>query len=108
MEIHQYISKICLDDYGYKDLGTQKSFYEFCNCYKNSSGPFLKDASMINSDQFFCKEYMQHIIDVKFEEKYYMAMENYDAVLKIFYGDYMELPPKEKRISNHHHYKLEI
>ncbi|MCR5832939.1 MAG: LicD family protein [Candidatus Saccharibacteria bacterium] len=40
-------------------------------------------------------------IDVEFEGIKAMAIKNYDSVLKRMYGNYMELPPKEKRVSNH-------
>lgn len=38
---------------------------------------------------------------VKFENIDAMITENYDTVLKTTFGDYMKLPPKEKRVSNH-------
>ncbi|MCM1508418.1 MAG: LicD family protein [Ruminococcus flavefaciens] len=38
---------------------------------------------------------------VQFEGKRYPAPCGWDAVLKDIYGDYMQLPPKEKRVSNH-------
>ena len=39
--------------------------------------------------------------NVKFENIDAMITENYDKVLKTTFGDYMKLPPKEKRVSNH-------
>ncbi len=38
---------------------------------------------------------------VEFEGKFFKAPEGYDAWLRSFYGNYMELPPPEKRISHH-------
>lgn len=32
----------------------------------------------------------------------------YDAFLKHIYGDYMKLPPEEKRVSHHYHYFLDL
>lgn len=43
----------------------------------------------------------QHYIKLSFEGHYYNAIENYDSYLKAHYGDYMQLPPIEKRVSNH-------
>ena len=41
---------------------------------------------------------------VNFENKMYNAPSNYDAYLTGLYGNYMKLPPVEKRIS--HEYKV--
>lgn len=38
---------------------------------------------------------------VTFEGKQYVAPENYHDWLSSVYGDYMQLPPEEKRVSNH-------
>lgn len=40
-------------------------------------------------------------IDCDFEGNKSMIIRNYDSVLKTIFGDYMQLPPVEKRISNH-------
>lgn len=39
--------------------------------------------------------------EVEFEGKHYSAPCGWDQILKNIYGDYMQLPPKEKRVSNH-------
>ena len=38
---------------------------------------------------------------VKFENIEAMIFENYDEILKTTFGNYMELPPIEKRITHH-------
>lgn len=40
-------------------------------------------------------------ITVEFEGRHYMAIRDYDAYLTKHYGDYMQLPPKEKQVSHH-------
>ena len=42
---------------------------------------------------------------VIFEGKEYMAPNDPDAYLTLLYGDYMQLPPEEKRVT-HHHYNV--
>jgi len=37
-----------------------------------------------------------------FENTAFPCPQNYDNVLKIMFGDYMKLPPKEKQVSHHH------
>ena len=32
----------------------------------------------------------------------------YDEILKLFYGDYMQLPPPDKRVSGHYHYFVDL
>lgn len=44
------------------------------------------------------KETFTHVIDVEFEGYKMYAMNGYDEVLRSYYGDYMKLPPVEKRV----------
>lgn len=52
----------------------------------------------------FPKEYFKESIDHEFEGIQLKIPKEYDAILRRLYGDYMRLPPEEKRIG-HHHYK---
>lgn len=47
------------------------------------------------------KRVFDSFIDVEFEGKKYKAPVGYDEWLRSFYGDYMTLPPEEKRVSHH-------
>lgn len=47
------------------------------------------------------KSVFRESILVEFEGKMYKAPIGYDEWLKSFYGDYMKLPPEEKRVSHH-------
>ncbi len=40
-------------------------------------------------------------VKLEFEGKKYNAPAGYDEWLRAFYGDYMQLPPEEKRVSHH-------
>jgi lipopolysaccharide cholinephosphotransferase len=42
-----------------------------------------------------------HSVQVEFENRYYNAPIGYDAYLSSLYGDYMKIPPENKRISHH-------
>lgn len=41
------------------------------------------------------------LINVKFEGRFFKAIDNYDVYLKGLFDDYMSLPPEDKRISTH-------
>ena len=49
----------------------------------------------------FDKNVLEELTELEFEGKKFYAPQNYDLVLRTFYGDYMKLPPKEKRVSHH-------
>lgn len=59
-------------------------------------GNFLAYTRMVCSIDVF-----DEFIPVTFEEKEYPAPIGYDKWLRAFYGNYMELPPVEKRVSHH-------
>ena len=47
------------------------------------------------------KDVFDSFIDVEFEGKKYKAPAGYDKWLRAFFGDYMQLPPVEKRVPKH-------
>ena len=59
-------------------------------------GNFTANTRMKCSTKVF-----KSFIDVKFENEKFPAPIGYDEWLKAFFGNYMELPPKEKQISHH-------
>lgn len=50
---------------------------------------------------FLSKTYFDEIIELDFENHKFLAPKGYDGILSQLYGNYMELPPKEKRITHH-------
>ena len=61
------------------------------------------DAMVFNlyGDTRVPKQVMENSILVDFEGRKYCAMKDYDFYLRNIYGDYMQLPPEEKRIAKH-------
>ena len=49
----------------------------------------------------FKKEIFDKIKDYPFENRSFMGFDNYDEYLRNGFGDYMTLPPVEKRVSHH-------
>lgn len=54
-----------------------------------------------NKNRIVDKRVFSDYTEVTFEGKIYKAPIGFDAYLRELYGDYMKLPPKENRISNH-------
>lgn len=54
------------------------------------------------------KSWFDDLIEVEFEGLKVKCFKEYDKCLTLQYGDYMQLPPEEQRISNHSHYILEL
>ena len=46
------------------------------------------------------KDVFEEFIDVEFEGTKYKSIKKYDTYLSRIYGDYMKLPPKEKRVTH--------
>lgn len=49
----------------------------------------------------FKKEIFNKTIKYPFEDRFFMGFENYDEYLRNGFGDYMKLPPVEKRVTHH-------
>ena len=52
-------------------------------------------------EELLPSEFFDSYTTVHFEGSEVMAIEKYDEYLKATYGDYMQLPPVEKRVSHH-------
>lgn len=59
-------------------------------------GNFTADSRILCSKVVF-----DSFIEIEFEGRNYKAPVGYDEWLRSFYGDYMQLPPPEKRVSRH-------
>ena len=54
------------------------------------------------------KKYLINTTEHSFEQRMFMIPTGYDEFLKTLYGDYMELPPIEKRKSHHKHFYINL
>lgn len=50
------------------------------------------------------KTIYDHTQRYEFEDTTLLSFEDFDAYLSKLYGNYMQLPPKEKQVSHHYHY----
>ena len=65
-----------------------------------------KDVANVSSgnngiNSCFPREAITDDIDILFEGEYFKTMQGYESYLLINYGDFMKLPPEDKRISHH-------
>lgn len=67
--------------------------FEECN--------YVSNLNFGGTDRFFPKEIFQESTELTFENHTFKAPAGYDAWLSGIYGNYMELPPRKKQISNH-------
>ena len=51
--------------------------------------------------EFLPREWFESYTELTFENKLYPVISHYDEYLRCLYGDYMQLPPEEKRVSHH-------
>lgn len=68
----------------------------FAYCNTSRVGNFTCKVRMACSKSVF-----NDFTTVEFEGKQYPAPEDYDQWLRSLYGNYMQLPPEEKRVSHH-------
>ena len=69
---------------------------QFANTKTKRVGNFTSFTRMTCDRHVF-----DEFVDIEFEGKTYKAPKGYDEWLHSFYGDYMQLPPPEKRVSHH-------
>lgn len=78
LHIFDRFSKLC--DYDHADY--------ICEIFSGVTKPFPREC-------------MRSAILMPFENQQFRVMSGYDAYLRATYGDYMQLPPPEKRITHH-------
>lgn len=64
------------------------------------STSYICDAASFLQAIFPSSLFMEYT-EIPFEGKQYRIIKNYDRYLSTIYGDYMKLPPEEKRVTHH-------
>lgn len=80
-----------------------KNILKFCYKYmKSSENKETKYFAEFASEEkvFYNKEWILPVKEIKFGDKIYNCPNNNDMFLKTLYGDYMKLPPVEKRVTH--------
>ncbi len=69
---------------------------------EGSSQDYMSYAdSNLKKPYFMKNEWCENLVPHKFEDCEFLVMENYHEVLSTYFGDYMTLPPEEKRLTHH-------
>lgn len=82
-----------------------KEFEKYCSlakptkCCTDLTSMSLKDVK--EGKKVFPVSYFSNIIPIEFEHHTFSCLANYDDMLTRIYGDYMKLPPIEKRQTHH-------
>lgn len=74
--------------------------------YNNQDCNYIADISVFTYGlrELFQKSWFEEICELEFEGYMFKGPKEYDKILHHLFGDYMKLPPIEKRVS-HHKYK---
>lgn len=85
----------------------KKLKYSIITKYKNETTFYVvtSDGNYGLDKETLHAEWLKDICDYIFEDRVYPGISDYESYLGYFYGNYMELPPVEKR---NHHDRLEI
>lgn len=82
----------------YNDMSRMLTRYSYGSTGFVSPGYFAMPNKAASPNRAIPQEYYSKAVLTEFEgEKFYIP-EKYDEILKIWYGDYMKMPPAEKRI----------
>lgn len=97
--IKLYIKKIIYLPYTYS--GIQKRIIQLATQHDFDSAPLADALTMQTNELLVPRTIYDSYIDLEFEGHFFKAVEQYDLPLSKDYGDYMKLPPMEKRIPHH-------
>lgn len=78
-----------------------ESFYKSQNIQNSPNAGCLANYGVNKHKEIMPSHIFKNYTELTFENKKYMCLQNYDEFLKRIYGNYMKLPPKEKRIGHH-------
>ncbi|MDE7208661.1 MAG: LicD family protein [Clostridia bacterium] len=86
-------------------VNKQKLFDKIQNKYKKIDFDKVDFAAAVGGSyrekEILEKSIFTELIELSFENEKFHAISQYDAYLSSIYGDYMKLPPEEKRVSHH-------
>lgn len=94
-------SRVLLLPFSYRFLARSMNRYSQLNNEKGYSHVYENCLGVYNSKNAWQKKDFDTVIDTSFEGHIVKIMSGYDDYLTTVYGDYMQLPPIEKRVTHH-------
>lgn len=95
------IYKLMNTIYGGKGNKYTKKIDLFYSKTKQKNFSITNDIFVVKPNHFYNKSIFENLCLTKFENYRFKIVSDYDSVLKACYGNYMELPPKEKQETHH-------
>lgn len=87
----------------------KRKFDRFSRKIQNEHGDrYVSYAGDYGEGEIFSKDMFLESKKMRFEDFEIDVPKEYDIILKQLYGDYMKLPPEDKRKSHHSHYFLDL
>ncbi len=87
----------------------RKKYDHYLNMAQNARGDYyVCYEGDYKEREIYPKEWFDKTMKIPFEDMMIEIPVEYDKMLTKIYGDYMQLPPEEKRVSHHPHYFLDL
>ena len=82
----------------------QKKYESIAKQYNYDKSEYVyATGGAYGSKDIFLREFFSRGLNVEFEGNFFTAPSSWDLYLTQLYGDYMQLPPIDKRVSNHNY-----
>ena len=78
---------------------------KLANKYSYETSDYVSLVVWGSTRVFYKKNIFEDLILCKYEDSEFYIPKNYDEILRLLYGNYMQLPPENERIG-HHFYKI--
>lgn len=95
------VSKVVLFPFSFKFLARIMNWYSQIHNGKGYKHVYENCPGVYNTKNAWLKKDFTQVLDAEFEGHQVKIMSGYDDYLRTIYGDYMQLPPEEKRVTHH-------
>lgn len=76
--------------------------------YKAVSTPFFSGCTFDSLKKYYPENMFQRLRYIEFNHEKYLSVKDTDAILRVEYGNYMQLPPEEERVWKHHPLEIDF